>query len=185
MEFSWDISNSKRRCCECSAFHIPSNLGDSCGQKTGNGQFSFQPQMKGIQRMSTQLLNCTHLTQSQRTAQNSPSQASTECEPWASRCSSWVYKGQRNLRLNCQHPLCPPKSNITPGKHLLLFDYAKDFEWHTQKKNEQGKNHIKMWNILQNTGIHASQEILHPCKYNKYLSTWKNLSVNRKGELWQ
>ena len=67
-------------------------------------------------------------TESQRTAQNSPSQVSTECEPRASKCSSWIYKGQGNPRLNCQHLLCPPKSKGTPGKHLLLFAYAKDFD---------------------------------------------------------
>ena len=38
----------------------------SCSQRTANGQFSFQAQRKAIQRMSTQLLNCTHLTQSRR-----------------------------------------------------------------------------------------------------------------------
>ena len=154
----------------------------SCGQRTGNGQFSFQLQRKAIQRMSKLLLNCTCLTHSQRSAQNSPSQASTECEPWASRCSSWIYKGQRNPRLNCQHLLGPSKSKRTPGKQLLLFDYAKDFDWHN--KMAQENNHIKTWNILQNMGIHASWEFLHQCKYNKYLSTWKNFSVSRKGELW-
>ena len=49
------------------------------------------------------LKNCTHLTCYQRNVQNSPSQASTVCEPWTSRCSSW--KRQRNQRSNCQHPL--------------------------------------------------------------------------------
>ena len=34
--------------------------------------------------------NCTHLACWQSNAQNSPSQASTVCAPWTSRCSSWV-----------------------------------------------------------------------------------------------
>ena len=144
----------------------------SCGQRTGNGRISFQPQRKVIQRMSKLPLICTNLTHSQRTAQNSPSQASTEYEPWASRCSTWIYKGQRNPRLNCQHPLGPPKGKRTPGKQLLLFDYAKDFDWHNKTTHTQN-NHIKTWNILPNMGIHASWVFLHPCKYNKYLSTWK------------
>ena len=42
---------------------------------------------------------------SYRDAQNSPSQASTVRELWTSRCSSWIYKRQRNQRSNCQHPL--------------------------------------------------------------------------------
>ena len=109
----------------------------SSGQRTGNGQFSFQPQRKAIQRMSKLPLNCTCLTHLPRTAQNSPSQASTECEPWAPRCSSWIYKGQRNPRFNCQHPLGPPKGKRTPGKQLLLFDYAKDFDWHNKTTHTQ------------------------------------------------
>ena len=31
--------------------------------------------------------------------------ASTVCELRTSRCSSWIYKRQRNQRSNCQHPL--------------------------------------------------------------------------------
>ena len=176
MEFSWALSNPKRWCCECAALLMSANLGDSCGQRTGSGQFSFQPQRKAIQRMWKLLLNCTHLTQSQRTAQNSPSQASTECEPWASRCSSWVYKGQRNLRLNCQHPLCPPKSNITPGKHLLLFDYAKDFEWHTQKKMSKGK-------ITSKCGIFFKiREYMPPKKSYIHVST---INIYQLGKIYQ
>ena len=38
------------------------------------------------------LHNCTHLTHLQSNAQNSPSQASTVGEQWASRCSSWIWK---------------------------------------------------------------------------------------------
>ena len=42
-------------------------------------------------------------------AQNSPSQASTVCEPRTSRCSSWIQKRQRNQRSNCQHLLAHQK----------------------------------------------------------------------------
>ena len=38
-------------------------------------------------------------------AQNSSNQTSTVCEPWTSRCSSWIWKRQRNWRSNWQHPL--------------------------------------------------------------------------------
>ena len=82
--------------------------------------------------------------QSRKELLNSPSQVSTECEPWVSRCSSWIYKGQGNPRLNCQHLLGPPKSKRTPGKHLLLFAYAKDFDWHnkiTREKSHQNVNY--------------------------------------------
>ena len=51
------------------------------------------------------LHNCTHLTQQQSNAQNSPSQASTVRELWTSTCSSCIWKRQRNQRSNCQQPL--------------------------------------------------------------------------------
>ena len=61
-----------------------------------------------------------------------PSLASTVRELWASRCSSWIYKRQRNQRSNCQHPLDHRKSKRVPEKHLLLlfwqhqsFDYVE------------------------------------------------------------
>ena len=34
--------------------------------------------------------NCTHFTCQQSNARNSPRQASPVCEPWTSRCSSWI-----------------------------------------------------------------------------------------------
>ena len=56
------------------------------------------------------LHNCTHLTCQESNAQNSPSQASTVHELRNSRCSSWIYKRQRNQRSNCQHLLDHQKS---------------------------------------------------------------------------
>ena len=73
----------------------------------------------GIQR--TKGNNCTHLTWQQSNGQNSPSQASTVCEPWTSRCSSWIQKRQRNQISNGQHLLDHWKSKRVPGKHLLLL----------------------------------------------------------------
>ena len=49
--------------------------------------------------------NCTHFTSQQSNAQNSPNQASTVHELRSFRCSTWIYKRQKNQRLNCQHPL--------------------------------------------------------------------------------
>ena len=60
------------------------------GHKTGKGQFSFQSKEKQCQIMFKLLHNCTHLTHQPSNAQNSPSQVSTVCEPWTSRCSSWI-----------------------------------------------------------------------------------------------
>ena len=54
-------------------------------------------------------------------AQNSPSQASTVCEPWTSWCLSWIQKRQRNQRSSCQHLLDHRKSKRVPEKHLFLL----------------------------------------------------------------
>ena len=63
--------------------------------------------------------------------QNSPSQASTVCELWTTRCSSWSLKRQRNLRSNCQHLLDHWKRKRVPEKHV---------------------DHNKLWKILKEMG---------------------------------
>ena len=59
-------------------------------------------------------------------AQNSPSEASTVCQLWISRCSSWIYKRQRNQRSNCQHLLDHLKGTwckeLTPWKKTLMLE---------------------------------------------------------------
>ena len=95
------------------------------GHSTGKGQFSFQSQKEAMPKnvQTTAQLHLSH------TPQNSPSQASTVHEPWTSKCSSWVYKRQRNQRSNCEHLLDHRKSKRVPEKHLLLLiDYAKAFD---------------------------------------------------------
>ena len=72
-------------------------------------------------------------------------QASAICEPWTSRCSSWLWKRQRNQRSNCQHPLDHHKSKSVPEKHLFCFiDYAKAFDC---------VDHNKLWKILKEMEI--------------------------------
>ena len=93
----------------------------SSGHRTGKGQFSFQFQRKQCQRMYKLLHNCTHLTCQQKNAQNSPNQASTVHELRTSRCSSWIYKRQRNQRSNCQQPLDHRKTKRITKKQLLLL----------------------------------------------------------------
>ena len=51
--------------------------------------FNSNPKESQCQRMFKLLHNCTHLTHQQSNAKNSPSQVSTLCELWTSRCSSW------------------------------------------------------------------------------------------------
>ena len=56
-------------------------------------------------------------------------QASTVCELWTSKCSSWMQKMQRNLRSNCQHLLDHGKSKRVPEKHLLLLYWLCQSLW--------------------------------------------------------
>ena len=48
-------------------------------------------------------------------------EASAVCEPRTSRCTSWVWKRQRNQRSNCQHALDHRESKGIQNKPLLLL----------------------------------------------------------------
>ena len=78
--------------------------------------FHSNPKERQCQRMFKLLHNCTHLRHQQSNAQNSPRQASTVREPRTCRCSSWIYRKQRNQRSNCQHSLDQRKSKRVPEK---------------------------------------------------------------------
>ena len=91
------------------------------------------------------LHNRTHLTRYQSNAQNSPSQASIVCGLWTSRCSSWIYKRQRNQRSHCQHPLDHRKIKRVPEKHLLLLYWLRQSLYCV--------DHNELWKILQEMGI--------------------------------
>ena len=127
------------------SFHMLVNLENSA-VPTGLEKLSFHsnPKERQCQRMIKLQHNCTHLTHQQHNAQNSPSEASTVCEPGTSRCSSWIQKRQRNQR-NCQHPLDHRKSKRVPEKlYFCCVDYTKAFDC---------LDHNKLWKILQEMGI--------------------------------
>ena len=122
MKFQLAISNPERWYCEGAALNMPANLENSA-VATGLEKVSFHSNHKErqCQRMLKLPHNRTHLTHYKSNAQNPPSQASTVHEPWTSRCSSWIYKRQRNQRSNCQHLLDHQKSKRVPEKHLFLL----------------------------------------------------------------
>ena len=66
------------------------------------------------QRMFKLLPSCAHFTCQQGYAQNPSSQASTVHKPRHFRCSSWIWKRQRNQRSNSQHQLDHRKCKIIP-----------------------------------------------------------------------
>ena len=80
-------------------------------------------------RMLKLLHSCIHLTHYQSDAQNSPRQASVVCELWTSRCSSWIWKRQRNQRSNYEHLLDHQKSRRVPEKHLFLLYWLCQSLW--------------------------------------------------------
>ena len=85
------VFQQHKRCCESAALNMPTNLENSAvATELEKGQFSFQSLRKAVPQMFKQSHNCTPLILEQSNAQNSPSQASTVCEPWTSRCSSWI-----------------------------------------------------------------------------------------------
>ena len=89
--YSWAISNPKRRCCESAALNMPANL-ENLAVATGleNVSFHINPKERQCQRMFKLPQNCTHRTGYQSNAQNAPIQASTVHELRTSRCSSWI-----------------------------------------------------------------------------------------------
>ena len=109
---------------------MPENLENS-SMATGLEKVSFHynPKERQCQRMFKLPHDCTHLTHQQSNAQSSPCQSSIVCEPWASRCLSWIWKRQRNQRSNCQHPLDHRKSKRVPEKHLLLLYWLCQSLW--------------------------------------------------------
>ena len=124
---------------------MPANLENSA-VATGLEKVSFHsnPKERQCQRMFKLLHNCTHLTCLQSNAQNSPSQASTVHELWTSRCPSWIYKRQRNQRLNCQSTESSKKQEIQKNIYFCFIDYTKAFDC---------VDHNKLWKILQEMEI--------------------------------
>ena len=127
---SWAISNPKRWCCESAALNMPANFENST-VATGLEKVSFHsnPKERQCQRMLKLLHNCTHLTGFKIDAQSSESETSTVCEMRTSRCSSWIYKRQRNQRSNCLHALDHRKSKRILEKHLLLLQWLYQSLW--------------------------------------------------------
>ena len=98
---------------------------------------------------------CTHFTYYKSKVQNSPSVPSTVSEVRTSRCSSWIYKRQRNQRLNCQHTLNHRKSKRVPEKHLLMLYWLRHSLWRCVSK--QSWKFLTRWEYQ--TTLPASWEI--------------------------
>ena len=68
-----------------------------------------------------------------------------QCEPRTSRCTSWIYKTQRNQRSNSQHSLDHREKKCFPKNIYVYFiDYTKAFDCVDQDK---------LWEILKGVEI--------------------------------
>ena len=120
----------KKRCWESAAVNMPANLENSA-VATGLEKVSFhsKPKERKCQRMLQLPHNCTHLTRQPSNAQNSPSQASTICELWTSRCSSWFRndRGTSDQTANI-HWIIEKAMEFQKNTHFYFIDYAKVFD---------------------------------------------------------
>ena len=116
------------------------------GHRTGEGQFSLHSQRKAMPKnvQTTAQLHSSHMLANN--PQNSPSQASTVCEPWTSRCQAVFRKG-RGTRDQISN-ICWIIKKVREFQKSIYFsfiDYAKAFVWITATYLLQGHN--LMYNI--------------------------------------
>ena len=101
---------------------MPANLENSA-VATGLEKVSFHsnPKERQCQECSNYCTVALISHASQVMLKISQSQASTVCELWTSRYSSWIWKRQRNQQSNCQHLLDHQKSTRVTERHLLCW----------------------------------------------------------------
>ena len=115
------------------------------GYRNGKDKLSFQIPKKGNAKECSNYHTIALNSPLQSNSQNSPSQASTICVPWTSRCSSWIQKRQWNQRSSWQHLLDHWKSKKVSEKYLLLlYQLCQIFDCVNQNK---------LWIILKEMGI--------------------------------
>ena len=129
---------------------MPANLENSA-VATGLEKVSFHsnPKERQCQRMFKLPHNCTHLTRcdAQSNAQNPPSQASTVCEPWTSRGSSWIRKGRGTRDQIANIHWIIEKARQFRNIFFCFIDYAKPFDC---------VDHHKLWKILKEIPDHLT-----------------------------
>ena len=131
----------------------------------------FIPIQRKCQRIFKLPHNCTHLTHYQSNAQNSPSQASTVCEPRTSRHLRWIKKRQGNQRSNCQHHWIIEKA-IESKKNICLINYTKVFDCVDHNKLENSSRDGNTWPpyLLPEKCVCRSRS-------SSYNQTWNNRLV--------
>ena len=123
---------------------MPANLENSA-VATGLEKVSFHsnPKERQCQRMLKLPHNWSHFTCQQSNTQNSPSYASTVCEPKTFRCSSWIQKGRGTQDQIANIHWITEKAREFQ-KNICFTDYTKAFDC---------VDHNKLWKILKEMGI--------------------------------
>ena len=137
---------------------------------TGLEKISFHsnPKERQCQRMFKLSHSCTHLTRQQSNAQNSPSQASTVCEPRTSVCSTfrkgrgtrdqianirWIIGKAREFQKNIYFCFIDYTNAFDCMDHNKLWKNRWDYQttlpasWETctQVKNQQLERDMERW----------------------------------------
>ena len=110
--------------------------------------------------------NCTHLTGSQSNAQNSPSQASTVCEPCTLDVPAGFRKGRgtKNQIANIRW-IIKKASKFQENIYFCFIDYVKAFDCVDRNK---------LWKILKEMGIPDHLTCLLRNLYAGQKATFKN-----------
>ena len=113
----------------------------SSGHRTGKDQFSFQSQRKAMPKnaQTTAQLQSSHTLVKWCSKLSKPGFNSTWTVTY--RCSSWIYKRQRNQKSNCNICWIIEKAkDFQKNIYSCFIDYAKEFDC---------VDHSKLWKILQ------------------------------------
>ena len=155
MEFQLSYFKSEKmmlwKCCTQCA----SEFGKlSSGHRTGKGQFSFQSQRKAMPKnvQTTIPLHSSHMLV--KYAQNSPSQASTVCEPRTSDVQARFRKGRGTRDQIANIRWLIEKARRVSEKRLLLFYWLCQSLWLCESQ-KTGK-FFKRWEYQ--TALPASWE---------------------------
>ena len=152
-EFSWDISNSKRWCCECAALHMPANLGDSAVAR-GLEMVSFHS-------------NCK-----ERKSKECPNYRLT-AHIWPT-CQELLRIPQSRLQQNVSHELPDVKAGFLKGRGP--GDWIANTRWALQKARELQEN-IYTYLTFQRLWLTHTQKKRHKktvtSKRGIFFQTWE------------
>ena len=118
------LHNPKRRCCEICHTICQQIWKTQQWLQDWKMYFHSNPKKRQYQRMFKLPHNCIHLTRYQSNAQNSPSQASTVCEPWISRAGFRKDRGTKDQTANIRW-ITKKARELQKNIYFCFTDYAK------------------------------------------------------------